>query len=89
MKDRDPFSLLNDSKRMRHIRDAGDTREMALDFRVECLAILEVLLLPGERRWLVRDLVPLDHAFPGRYAQPRAVILNVPSGCVEDLPNAL
>ena len=87
--DGDLVGLLDDLKRIRHVGDAGNSRKIALAFRVERRALFEVHLLLRERRRLIGDGAPFHHATPGGYAEARAVVFEVPRGRVEDLPDAL
>ena len=67
----------------------GTRRQVSLDFRISGQAFVEVLLFLRRCPRLVRDLVALDNALPRWHSQPGMVVLKVPRGCVEDLPDAL
>ena len=88
VQDGDFVGLLNDLKRMRHVRDARNSRKVALGFRIERRAIVEVRLLSGQGRGLIRDRSFHDTA-PGGHTEARTVILEIPGSRVEHLPNAL
>ncbi len=80
---------LHDLKRVRHVRDARNAGQVTLGFGVGRLAVLVVLLLLQQRRGRVRDFVALNHTFASGNTKPRAVVLNIPCGGVDDLPDAL
>ncbi len=81
--------LLHDLERERHERDARHAREITLRFRIERRALRFVLFLLRQRLRFIRQLVSRDHAFARGHAEPGAVILKVPRGGVEDLPDSL
>src|SRR2546421_8221577 len=89
VQDGDLVGLLHDAERIRHVGETRHARQNALVLRIERLAVLEVLLLLRERLGAVGNLVPLDHATACGNTEARAVILQVPGGGVQHLPDAL
>nr|ABZ06408.1 hypothetical protein ALOHA_HF4000009L19ctg1g5 [uncultured marine microorganism HF4000_009L19] len=80
---------LQNLKRIGHIRDAGHPGHIALGFGVCGPAAVKVLLFFRQRPRLIGNLIPLHDASPGGHSQSPRMVLNIPRGRVEDLPNAL
>ena len=89
VEDVDLVRLLDDLKRIRHVGDARHAGEQALGVGIERRATRVVLLLLLECPGLIRNVIPFDHASAGRHAESRIVILNIPRGRVQDLPDSL
>src|SRR5262245_8152512 len=79
---------LNDLKRKRHVHDARDTRLKALRLRVQGETVLEVLVPCCQRRRQIRELAAFDNTLAGRDALGGLMVLNIPGGGGEGLPDA-
>ena len=90
---------LDDLKRIGHIRGTRNAWQITLHFRIQLHPVLSVFLLFFRCPRLVRNLVALDYTRPAGNAESRAesshrswgrrMILNVPVGRVECLPNTI
>ena len=85
---RDVGRRLHDLKRVGHVGDARDARLVAFRLGVRGAAVRVVLLFLRQRLGRVRNLVALDDSLPGGNAERGGVILDVPGGGVEHLPDA-
>ena len=82
------FGALRNLKGIRHVHDAGHTRQIAFRLGVGGRAVLEVFLLLEQRLGTVGDLVSLDDALPRRHASFRDMVLDVPGRRIHGLPDA-
>ena len=82
-------SSLKNLKGIGHIRDARDARQITLSYGIGSQAVFKVLLLLRRGPRLVGDFIPFNHALPCRNVKLRMMVLNVPRGGVENLPDAL
>src|SRR5262249_13071429 len=64
-------------------------RQVPFRFGIGCRAVVEILPLLHQRLRPIGKLVALDYALTGRHAQTRLMILDIPGGRVQHLPDAL
>src|SRR4029450_4028947 len=86
--DQDVVRELGDLKRKWHIRDAWHARHIAFRFRIEGRTLFEVLLLLRQGPLLIWNVIALDDTLSRRHAESPGMILNIPRGSVERLPDA-
>src|SRR5205807_4463934 len=84
-------------KWIRHVRGAWHARQVALDFRVSGQPVLRVLFLFRRCRRQIGNLVTFHHpqscrnaegrTYCDHWSHSRRMILDIPTCCVESLPN--
>src|SRR3970040_1593710 len=89
VEDRDLVATLHDLKRKRHIGDARDAWQETPGLRIHGMTIPEVLVFLCQRGWQIRNLVSVDDPCTCGDAQLRMMILNIPCGGVQRLPDPL
>ena len=81
------FRRLEDLKRVRQVGNAWDTGQVTITQRVSGHPILVIVRLPGRCPRLVRDLQPLHDTLPPRHSLLSIVVLKIPGGRREGLPD--
>src|SRR5207245_976998 len=86
----DQPGVLNDLERKRHVGRPGNTGHVAGGLgRIIGVPGLEVFSFLGERGGLIWNFAALDYALPRRHPQGAIVVLKVPRGGAQHLPEAV
>src|SRR5438105_4358889 len=87
---RDQLGILNNLERERHVRRARNTGHVARGLsRITRVAALKVFFFLGERRGLIWNFAAVDDALSRRHPEGTTVILKIPCGGVQYLPEAV
>src|SRR3989442_3224036 len=86
---RDQLGILNDLERERHIGGPGNTGQVAGGLsRIIGLPTLEVFPFLRERGGLIWNCAAFDYSLPRMHSQVTIVILQIPCGSAQHLPDA-